>query len=105
MAAKYDNTDGRLRGRALQARRLRKWTKAAGRCATCGILTGYPYGFELDHIQALVNGGKDTEDQTQVLCLPCHESKTNQDLKRTDKAKIGVDGWPVATGGAYSGPK
>lgn len=92
--AKYDNTDARLRGRALQARRLRKWVEADGCCAKCGRLTNYPDGFQLDHIKALVNGGEDKEDQTQVLCLPCHETKTNQDLGRTEKVRIGADGWP-----------
>lgn len=81
---RYDNTDGRLRGRALQARRLRKWTKAGGLCAKCQKLTDWPHGFELDHIKAIVNGGEDDESQTQVLCHECHASKTNQDLKRTE---------------------
>jgi 5-methylcytosine-specific restriction protein A len=99
VSAKYDNTDGRLRGRALQARRLRKWTAAKGKCAKCGCLTNYPDGFQLDHIQAIVNGGKDDEDQTQVLCIPCHDTKTNTDLKRRNPVQIGADGWPVGAGG------
>lgn len=92
---RYDNKDGRLRGSGLQARRLRKWSAAEGRCAKCGKLTNYPEGFQLDHIQAIVNGGEDKEAQTQVLCLPCHDTKTNEDLGRTGKVQIGVDGWPV----------
>jgi 5-methylcytosine-specific restriction enzyme A len=95
MAARFDNTDGRLRGRKLQERRLRKWTEAVGCCARCGKLTDYPNGFQLDHIRALVNGGDDTEEQTQVLCIPCHDTKTNEDLRRTEKVQIGVDGWPT----------
>jgi len=94
MSARFDNTDGRLRGRALQARRLRKWTKAQGLCAKCGALTDYPHGFQLDHIKALVNGGDDTEDQTQVLCIPCHDTKTASDMGHRTTVKIGVDGWP-----------
>lgn len=31
----------------------------------------------------------------QVLCLPCHEAKTNKDLGRQETVPIGVDGWPV----------
>ena len=95
MFAKYDNTDGRLRGRALQARRLRKWTAAEGRCAKCKSLTDYPDGFELDHIVALVNGGKDTEEQTQVLCPVCHPKKTEADMGFKPALKIGMDGWPA----------
>lgn len=47
MSAKYDNNDGRLRGRKLQARRLRIW-KDNPHCAHCKRLVGYPYGFHLD---------------------------------------------------------
>lgn len=99
MSAKYDNTDGRLRGRGLQARRLRKWTEATGCCALCGDLTDYPNGFQLDHIKALVNGGEDKEEQTQVLCLPCHDKKTAIDLGHRERVAIGADGWPEGTGG------
>lgn len=31
----------------------------------------------------------------QVLCLPCHEAKTNNDLGRQETVPIGMDGWPV----------
>lgn len=100
MAARFDNTDGRLRGRKLQARRLRKWVAAQGCCAKCGSLTVYadprvdPQGFHLDHIKALVNKGDDTDENSQVLCLPCHEAKTRRDLGQKETVQIGVDGWP-----------
>jgi 5-methylcytosine-specific restriction protein A len=96
-SAKFDNTDGRLRGRALQARRLRKWTAVQGLCAKCRRLTDYPDGFELDHIVAIVNNGSDDEGQTQVLCLVCHTHKTAKDMGHRLVANIGADGWP--TGG------
>lgn len=80
MAAKYDNTDGRLRGRALQARRLRKWSQACGACAKCGQLTNWPDGFHLDHIAMLEKSKDDTEENTQVLCIECHDRKTMLDM-------------------------
>jgi 5-methylcytosine-specific restriction protein A len=91
-SARFDNTDGRLRGRALQARRLRKWTAAQGLCAKCRKLTDYPDGFELDHIVALTNKGSDDEDQTQVLCPSCHASKTAADLGFRERVEFGADG-------------
>lgn len=91
---KYDNNDKRIRGRALQARRLRVWS-AFPYCAACGILTTYPEGFNLDHTVALVNGGPDTDDNTQVLCIPCHDKKSMQDMGYAERVTIGPDGWPV----------
>jgi hypothetical protein len=41
MSARFDNTDGRMRGRRLQERRLKKWTEAVGCCAKCGRLTEF----------------------------------------------------------------
>lgn len=98
----YDKTEGRIRGRRLQAMRLKKWTENPC-CAICGRLTEYPAGFELDHVVPLFKGGEDNEDNMQILCVAyangiktgCHEDKTNKDLGR--RAIHGTDdnGWPV----------
>lgn len=94
--AKYDSTDGRIRGRKLQARRLRLWSKDP-RCARCGTLTDYPDGFELDHKVPLFKGGADVDENCQVLCNRnlCHEVKTNDDLGRKNVVAIDITGWPV----------
>lgn len=105
MAAQFDNTDGRLRGRKLQARRLRKWTQAEGRCVKCGTLTHYadprvdPQGFHLDHIAMLHTSKDDSEENTQVLCIPCHEAKTAKDMGHRERVAIALDGWPEGPGG------
>lgn len=59
MAPPFDNSP-RIRGRALQARRLRVWT-ADPTCKRCGRLTRFPDGFELDHIVPLASA-KTEED-------------------------------------------
>lgn len=59
------------------------------RCAVCGRLTLFPGGFELDHKVPLFQGGQDTDENCQVLCVDydaagnkigCHAAKTVQDL-------------------------
>lgn len=78
----------RMTGRKLQERRLRIWS-ADPHCAHCGELTVYPYGFELDHKLSLNDGGADTDENTQVLCVSrdahgrkagCHDAKTREDM-------------------------
>lgn len=57
-----------------------------------------PCAFELDHIVALANGGKDIDSNLQVLCSGpkgCHAKKTARDLGHTPPRLIGLDGFPV----------
>lgn len=79
-----------MAGRKLQDRRLRMWTKNPC-CAGCGRLTDYPHGFELDHVVRLDQGGQDTEENCQILCVHtddqgnkagCHADKTKGEAAR-----------------------
>ena len=89
--AEYDNADGRLRGRKLQAARLRIWS-ADPHCARCGKLVAFPGGFELDHITALHKDGSNDDENMQVLCPSCHQSKTAQDCGYKERAKFDEQG-------------
>lgn len=96
--AKWDNQDGRLRGRKLQARRLRVW-KAKPYCAMCKRLVDFPSGFQLDHIKAVHKHGEDLDDSAvQVLCcLPdgsggCHAIKTAKDMGYRERIEFDKEG-------------
>lgn len=56
-----------------------------GRCAICGkrLSAGQ---WEVDHIAALVHGGKNEEDNYRALCVPCHRGKSKSDVQA--KAKV-----------------
>lgn len=83
-------SERRITGRTLQNRRLKLWTQNP-HCARCGRLVDYPHGFELDHVVPLHQGGPDTDENCQVLCVymttdmgkaGCHVEKTKDDLKQ-----------------------
>jgi len=101
MTARYDNQDGRIRGRKLQERRLRLWAQAKGCCASCGTLTTFPDGFQLDHKVPLFKAGPDTDANCQVLCVTvkgrvgCHDRKTADDMGQKLQVAIGDDGFPI----------
>lgn len=78
----------RITGRALQDRRLRLW-ELNPHCAICGRLVAFPHGFELDHAVPLFQGGTDTDENCQILCVymgrdghkaGCHLDKTREDI-------------------------
>lgn len=57
------------------AQRKRVWLAQGGRCAVCGGI-GTLDQMELDHTLALVDHGGSGDDNTQMLCVPCHAEKT-----------------------------
>lgn len=87
----------RIRGRKLQE--FRDWyLRQHPLCAKCSTDQRPVQATQLDHKVALVNGGKDfNEDpgQAQGLCDDCHKEKTAEDLGQKRRPEIGADGWPV----------
>ena len=71
-----DLSPKRLSGRALQTRNDRvklrdKWT-----CRHCGTITTE---LEIDHRVPLSEGGAESDENCQSLCIPCHEAKTKRE--------------------------
>lgn len=89
--ARFDNQDGRLRGRKATARRLRLWA-INPYCTMCGRLTNYPDGFQLDHRIPLHKGGKDEDANLQVLHIECHDKKTMKDMGYKERLEFDKEG-------------
>lgn len=65
--------------------------RAAGRCENkaCGA-TLKPGEAEVDHILPLEMGGESVIANAQVLCRPCHKTKTAKDvrnIRKSDRAR------------------
>ena len=82
-----DATPGRMRGRKLQERRLRVWSKDP-HCDKCRRQVDYPSGFELDHDTPLFKGGEDSEDNCRLLCIDCHYKKSRQDCGIRERTRF-----------------
>lgn len=93
-------TQPRIRGRTLQRIRHHHFMLHP-LCVECERQGFVRLATQLDHIVALVNGGKDfDQDQgknRQGLCDEHHQDKTRADLGQHVKKRIGPDGWPVET--------
>lgn len=55
-------------------------------CAACGMPFGPKRKPQGDHYIALINGGKNDEDNIVAICDPCHKAKTKRDV--AEKSKV-----------------
>lgn len=60
--------------------RLHEW-----RCISCGV--GGRHQLSLDHVEALGDGGTNTVDNVQPLCLKCHAKKDGHTKKAFSKLR------------------
>ena len=63
----------RITGRRCQQSRQEIAERDGYRCRMCGRLTTR---YEIDHVVPLHLGGRDDNDNKQLLCVPCHEIKS-----------------------------
>lgn len=68
--------------------RLNLFLKRKGTCASCYIKIDAGKAWDIDHILPLALGGTNEPENLQILCKPCHQSKTSQsDIPRIAKTK------------------
>jgi 5-methylcytosine-specific restriction protein A len=93
-AKKYDNLPmktARLSGRRWVAIRARVLTENS-LCVRCQLAGRIAAALEVDHIQALANGGTNDRENLQGLCKACHADKTTADLGFKVRAKFDQTG-------------
>ena len=68
--------------------RLNLFLKRKGTCASCSQKIDAGKAWDIDHILPLALGGINDFENLQILCKPCHQSKTSQsDIPRIAKTK------------------
>lgn len=61
-----------------------------GVCRGCGVRLEFklrPIKFHIDHILPVWQGGKTSEPNLQLLCLPCHKKKSSQEQKSVNQTR------------------
>lgn len=74
----------RITGEALQRIRKRILVRDMYTCCECGDVSTY---LVIDHIVPLHLGGRETDENRQCLCVPCHEIKSAGEA--SDRARGG----------------
>jgi 5-methylcytosine-specific restriction enzyme A len=58
------------------------WLDLHPLCAECARQGRVRAAEEIDHVIALADGGSDTDDNVQGLCLPCHVAKSTREREQ-----------------------
>ena len=77
------NRRARMREGGGGSARLRRAlnTRGAGTCANCA--SDHPSThLKIDHVTPVSVGGADTPDNLQVLCDPCHRTKSSREVRQ-----------------------
>ena len=86
--SKRGNRHERGYGNDWSKARVRILQRDAGLCQIClskGIVNycaGKKYGAHVDHIIPKFEGGTDSDENLQTLCVPCHKQKTAAESAR-----------------------
>jgi 5-methylcytosine-specific restriction endonuclease McrA len=66
--------------------RVRTFDRYGGCCAICTRPIAGSLSPAYDHTIAIINGGQHRESNLQLLCVPCHQDKTGNDV--AEKSRI-----------------
>ena len=68
--------------------RLSLFLKRKGICSVCSLKIDAGKAWDIDHVIPLALGGTNEAENLQILCKPCHQSKTaKNDIPRIAKTK------------------
>jgi len=68
--------------------RLSLFLEQKGTCQSCKLTIQAGQAWDIDHILPIALGGTNEPENLQILCRPCHRSKTTQsDIPRIAKTK------------------
>jgi 5-methylcytosine-specific restriction protein A len=82
MSRAVPNWEGKTDDTKVPARvKLRVFLGCSGKCYHCGRVLRPGDDWALDHIVALINGGKHEEKNLAPICEPCHTLKTAKDVE------------------------
>ena len=80
--------------RSTRANRGRRWMKQRAQilardpvCKVCGRAASA----QVDHIKPLAQGGDDSYDNLQGICIPCHATKTASERQPIERASMGSE--------------
>lgn len=79
--AKPVTATARVTGRRLQAMRKALFDRSPV-CVLCEADGRVTLATQRDHIVSLAEGGADDDDNTQALCLACHDAKSKGESAR-----------------------
>ena len=66
--------------------RLRVWERCEGKCHRCGRKIRAGERWVLEHLKALINGGRNAEDNLCLTCCNCLPIKNAEDV--AEKSKV-----------------
>lgn len=68
-------------GRPWRRTRDRILARDGGLCVPCRTADRITVATEVDHITPLAQGGAESDENLQSICLPCHQAKTARESR------------------------